>query len=278
MCLLVVIVAVGVGAIPPSIKRQGQYNKFDERAGYEEAPVQPLPVAAAAKEDTITARIENTFSTLRQTISKTISKTVDSITSLVGGGNSENPLSRQSVASYLLPFLNEVEPQVRPLVYMDIEVDGAAIGRIVMELFSEVVPRTAENFRALCTGEYGFGYKGSNFHRVIPEFMLQGGDFQYQNGTGGYSIYGTDTFPDENFVLKHNSSGILSMANAGEDSNGSQFFITVTDTPWLDGKNVVFGRVLDRTSFNVVKEIEALGTESGTPKAKVVIADAGQLR
>jgi cyclophilin family peptidyl-prolyl cis-trans isomerase len=162
----------------------------------------------------------------------------------------------------------------RPRTFFDVTADGNPLGRITFELFNDVVPKTAENFRALCTGEKGFGYKGSPFHRVIPQFMLQGGDFTKQNGTGGKSIYG-EKFEDENFKLKHTEPGLLSMANAGKNTNGSQFFITTVVTSWLDGKHVVFGKVID--GFNVVKVIEAYGTGEGKTKAKIVVADCGQL-
>lgn len=169
----------------------------------------------------------------------------------------------------------------RPHVFFDIIIGGKASGRIVMELFNDIVPKTAENFRCLCTGEKGMGklgkplhYKGCKFHRVIPEFMCQGGDLTNGDGTGGESIYG-ETFPDENFIEKHTGPGILSMANAGPNTNGSQFFLCTVKTDWLDGKHVVFGKVIE--GMEVVKKIEVVGSEDGKTSQEVAIADCGEL-
>ena len=156
--------------------------------------------------------------------------------------------------------------------WFEIQAGDSVLGKITFELYDDVVPKTTRNFAELCTKPVGEGYKGSPFHRVITEFMLQGGDFTNQNGTGGRSIYG-EKFADENFVKKHTKPGLLSMANAGPNTNGSQFFITTVVCSWLDGKHVVFGEVVD--GMQIVKQVEALGSSSGKTSKKVIIKDCG---
>jgi peptidyl-prolyl isomerase E (cyclophilin E) len=161
-----------------------------------------------------------------------------------------------------------------PRVFFDISVEGQYIGRIVFELYRHGVPKPAENFRALCTHLYGFGYQYSYFHRIIPGFMCQAGDFEKSDGTGGSSIYG-DRFEDEGFVFKHDQPGLLSMANCGKDTNGSQFFITTTECLHLDNKHVVFGRVL--SGVDVVQAVEDCGTEDGQVSQMVRIENCGEI-
>jgi cyclophilin family peptidyl-prolyl cis-trans isomerase len=169
-----------------------------------------------------------------------------------------------------------------PRVFFKVTIDGAKAGELQFELNADVVPKTAENFRKLCVGGAGKGksgvelwYKGSTFHRIIPGFMVQGGDFTRHNGTGGESIYG-DQFNDENFTLKHTGPGLLSMANRGPNTNGSQFFITTVPCPWLDGKHTVFGKLIDGQS--ILDQIEGCGSRSGAPTKKVVIEDCGEIK
>jgi peptidylprolyl isomerase len=167
----------------------------------------------------------------------------------------------------------------RTNVFFDIKIGSKAAGRIIFELYDDIVPLTTANFKALCTGEKSTSsktlhFKGSKFHRIIPEFMIQGGDFTRGDGRGGESIYGSK-FNDENFSVKHTKPGLLSMANSGKNTNGSQFFITTAETSWLDGKHVVFGEVVD--GYDLVQTIEGYGSSSGTPSATITIADCGTI-
>ena len=178
----------------------------------------------------------------------------------------------------VLPLKHAQKSEDLVHVWFDMTIGAEAAGRINIILFKEIVPKTVENFRQLCTMEKGYGYKGSPFHRVIPDFMCQGGDFTRQNGSGGKSIYG-EKFADEFTSLgmvKHSVPGLLSMANAGPNTNGSQFFITTSATPHLDGKHVVFGMIADDESMAVVKKIEKVGSSSGSTSAKVLVADCGE--
>ncbi|KAK8162780.1 peptidyl-prolyl cis-trans isomerase [Phyllosticta citrichinensis] len=176
---------------------------------------------------------------------------------------------------------SSVRNSENPIVFFDVSLGGEPLGRIKMELFKDLVPRTAENFRQFCTGETKNalgrpqGYKGSKFHRVIKDFMIQGGDFLNGDGTGSTCIYGSRSFADENFQLKHDSPGLLSMANSGADTNGSQFFITTVATPFLNNKHVVFGQVVD--GMDVVRKVENTRTQREKPVQDVTIAQCGEM-
>merc|ERR1712241_417641 len=229
--------------------------------------------------ESATSGIERTLNDMSTYFWSTLDDAYETIRGFIG---QPEAASRQAFAPLLsfLPSFNEV--QQRPILAIDVAIDKKPAGRILFELFDETTPRTAENFRALCLGLPGYGYIGSKFHRIIPGFMIQGGDFERGDGTGGYSIYRDEEsgqFADENFTVPHNSSGLLSMANAGPNTSGAQFFVTVNKTPWLDGKHVVFGRVYDLNSYDVVKTIEGYGNaDTGTPVAEITITNCEQLR
>ena len=180
------------------------------------------------------------------------------------------------------PAIQDAITRGNPVVFFDISIAGNAVGRIKMELFADICPKTAENFRQFCTGEFRkntlpVGYKGCSIHRIIKSFMIQGGDFINGDGTGRVSIYG-DRFADENFTLRHTGPGLLSMANSGTDTNGCQFFLTCAKCDWLDGKHVVFGKVIDEESLLVLRKIENVPVAAGNkPKIPVTISECGEL-
>ena len=184
-------------------------------------------------------------------------------------------LAATALCGTALVFAADEKEKKLPRCFLEISAGSEKLGRVVVELRSDVAPKTAENFRALCTGEKGFGFKSSTFHRIIPGFMCQGGDFTNHNGTGGKSIYG-EKFADENFTLKHTGAGILSMANAGPNTNGSQFFLCLEKTPWLDGRHVVFGSVVE--GMDVVKKMATYGSQSGSTSKKIVVSDCGEVK
>ncbi|CAG0916092.1 unnamed protein product [Notodromas monacha] len=170
------------------------------------------------------------------------------------------------------PKAKKMKPN--PQVYFDLKIDGKPAGRITILLRDDIVPRTAENFRSLCTHEHGFGFEGAKFHRIIPGFMVQGGDITNGDGTGGKSVYGRK-FEDENFLLKHTGPGIVSMANSGPNSNSSQFFITLNKTEWLDNKHVVFGQVL--SGMEIVRKLEKCGSKSGKTSTVCIVGRCGEI-
>jgi len=255
------------------------YSQEDPYAYYSEEQPAEHRQALGEEEEGFFGAIGRTFTDMSNFF---WSKVDEGMASIKGFVEQPSAVARQAFSplSSFLPSINEVTQ--RPIVAIDVSINKQPAGRILFELFDETTPRTAENFRALCLGLPGYGYIGSKFHRIIPGFMIQGGDFERGDGTGGYSIYREEEsgqFADENFIVPHNSSGLLSMANAGANTNGAQFFVTVNKTPWLDNKHVVFGRVYDLNSYDVVKTIEGYGNaDTGTPQAEITITNCEQLR
>jgi len=277
--LLVALVASAVNGIPQQFDAsfaQAQDPSFLQQADSFDG--QSAAVGDGSETSGFLSSLTQTLVDVRDNVMSMVDTGMTSVREFISGSTSA--LGRQSLtlpSLPSLPFISSNEVAERPIVYFDISIDNVPSGRILMELFEETAPITARNFKVLATGDAGYGYKGSKFHRVIPGFMLQGGDFENSDGTGGYSIYGR-TFEDETFSVPHESAGLLSMANAGEDTNGSQFFITTAKTPWLNGKHVVFGRIHDLDSFNVVKAIEAHGSQGGDVDAEIVITDSGIIK
>jgi peptidyl-prolyl isomerase H (cyclophilin H) len=196
-----------------------------------------------------------------------------------GRNNKAQDSTSQAKPVGTISALQHTSPD-NPVVFFDVSIADHPVGRIKMELFADIVPKTAENFRQFCTGEYRkdgipVGYKGCSFHRVIKDYIIQGGDFVNGDGTGSLSIYGL-YFPDENFILSHSGPGVLSMANTGPNTNGNQFFITCTSCEWLDGTHVVFGKVVD--GLLTVRKIENVSTGANNkPLLPVVITQCGEL-
>merc|ERR1712045_716119 len=274
-----------VSAIPQQLAGQYDQQAYAQQDAYESyagVEGQAAPVETDSPITNLFNSVSGTFNNIQESAFGMLDSGMASVRELISGGSfALSRVSKQSIFDKLpglpsIPFISSRSIDERPIAYFDITIDDVPSGRILMELFEETAPKTVKNFKVLATGEAGYGYKNSQFHRIIPGFMLQGGDFERGDGTGGYSIYG-DKFEDENFQIKHTSPGLLSMANAGPDTNGSQFFITTVKTAWLDGKHVVFGRLADQQSFDIVKQIEAMGSRTGEVSKEVVITNSGEL-